>query len=163
MSRSALTVPRPSGWTFGCGLRCAKVGQTSALRPPWRTGASPPTYTPMPAPRHDWHTREWRDRYQSERWRTRRRRWLQAFPLCCACQALGRAVPATIVDHIDESESRGNLNDWLFTNRLQSLCFEHHEIKSGRRAGGKRPWIDARTGLPCLEQPAFGERPTATR
>jgi 5-methylcytosine-specific restriction endonuclease McrA len=116
----------------------------------------------MPAPRHDWHTRTWRERYQSERWRKRRRAWLLSNPLCCNCESKGLAVPATVVDHIENDESKMNLTHWLFTNRLQSLCWECHEIKHGRRTGGKRTWIGA-DGLPVPQQDAFGQRPASTR
>src|SRR5262249_6029662 len=102
------------------------------------------------------------DRYACEAWRTRRRRWLQANPLCVACTDQGRAVPATVVDHMNEAESSGDFNRFLFTDRLQSLCWEHHEVRHGRRAGGKRTWIAA-DGLPVLDQPAFGQRPASTR
>jgi hypothetical protein len=72
------------------------------------------------------------------------------------------AVPASVVDHIDDHESKTDLTHWLFTTRLQSLCWECHEIKHGRRAGGKRQWIGL-DGLPVLEQLQFGQRPACTR
>jgi len=124
-------------------------------------------YTPnvlnMPKARGvGWITAPWRERYQSERWRVRRRRWLQAFPLCSNCSSKGLAVPATVVDHVDNDESKTDLTRWLFTKRLQSLCRPCHELKHGRASGGKRTWIGL-DGLPVSEQSAFGERPACTR
>jgi 5-methylcytosine-specific restriction endonuclease McrA len=116
----------------------------------------------MPAPRHDWHTRHWRERYQSERWRRRRRRWLSDYPLCANCHSKGLAVPACIVDHIDDAESKADLVRFLHTDRLQSLCWECHELKHGRRTGGKRIWIGV-DGLPVPDPSPFGYRPASTR
>jgi len=55
-------------------------------------------------------------------------------------------MPATIVDHIHDSDSRA---DWqtFMTARVQSLCRPCHEAKSGRAIGGKKQWI-GEDGLP---------------
>lgn len=57
-------------------------------------------------------------------------------PLCRMCGALGKAVPAAIVDHIipvrEAPERR------LDPTNLQSLCWSHHAAKTQRdRAANK--------------------------
>ena len=116
----------------------------------------------MPAARHDWHEVPWRDRYQSERWRKRRRQWLVLHPTCANCESKGLVVVATIVDHVDDSESKSRFDRFLFTNKLQSLCRPCHETKHGRAVGGRRTWIGV-DGLPVLNPNPFGLRPSATR
>ena len=78
---------------------------------------------------------------QSRVWREKLRPWqLAHMPLCEHCQALGRTVPATQVDHIKrpkgDSHLQRNPENW------QSLCHDHHLAKSNwERSGKKRPLI----------------------
>jgi 5-methylcytosine-specific restriction protein A len=64
----------------------------------------------------------------------RRRRWLEAHPLCCHCEAKGRTAIAIIVDHVIPL-SKGGPDD---ETNLQSLCGDCEKIKTnndlGRRA-----------------------------
>jgi 5-methylcytosine-specific restriction enzyme A len=76
-----------------------------------------------------WPQRHWREWYQSERWRRRRRYQLQLEPLCALClhQHNGRVTPACIADHIEPH--RGDWNKFL-TAPLQSLCTDCHAQKT---------------------------------
>lgn len=69
---------------------------------------------------------EWRNWYQLERWRRKRRFQLMEEPLCVMCAERGIAAPATIADHIEPHH--GDWNDfWL--GKLQSLCKNCHETR----------------------------------
>ena len=61
----------------------------------------------------------------------RRKRWLQANPLCVQCEALGRVTEAEEVDHIVPL-FKGGADD---ETNLQSLCVEHHSIKTRKDLG----------------------------
>jgi len=63
----------------------------------------------------------------------RRRRWLDAHPLCCMCQAEGRVRAATVPDHIIALVNGGPDTE----DNLQSLCDEHHRIKTAKDLGYK--------------------------
>jgi len=73
------------------------------------------------------HLRPWREWYQFEVWRRRRRAHLKKEPLCCYCLEIGIVTPATIADHI--LSHRGDWNKFLL-GELQSLCEQHHNAKS---------------------------------
>lgn len=62
------------------------------------------------------------------RWQKARELFLSKRPLCCACEAEGRVVVATVVDHIEPH--RGN--DRLFWDEAnwQPLCKAHHDAKT---------------------------------
>jgi 5-methylcytosine-specific restriction endonuclease McrA len=68
--------------------------------------------------------RPWREWYQLEIWRRRRRLQLREFPLCAMCLERGVTTPATVADHV---ESHGG--DWnkFRLGRLQSLCKPCHD------------------------------------
>ena len=68
--------------------------------------------------------RPWREWYQLEVWRRRRRLQLRHFALRAMCLARGITTPATIADHI---ESHGG--DWnaFRLGALQSLCKPCHD------------------------------------
>jgi 5-methylcytosine-specific restriction enzyme A len=68
--------------------------------------------------------RPWRAWYQLECWRRRRRRQLQANPLCVMHLARGQAVAATVADHVTPHHG-----DWrrFMTDPLQSLCADCHD------------------------------------
>jgi 5-methylcytosine-specific restriction protein A len=67
--------------------------------------------------------RDWREWYQLERWRKRRRHQLLVEPLCRMCAAKGKIERARIADHI--TEHGGNWTAFL-TGDLQSLCEPCH-------------------------------------
>jgi hypothetical protein len=67
--------------------------------------------------------RGWRDWYQLEAWRRRRRLQLQAEPLCRMCLEHGITKPATIADHI---RKHGGEFTRFMTDPLQSLCGHCH-------------------------------------
>ena len=63
------------------------------------------------------------------RWREARAIFLKQHPLCAFCQAEGKIVPATVVDHI--TPHRGD--QWLFWDQTnwESLCKKCHDRKTG--------------------------------
>ena len=61
----------------------------------------------------------------------RRRRWLQAHPLCVECEKEGRVTAATVPDHILALVNGGEDAE----SNLQSLCEECHRIKTARDLG----------------------------
>jgi 5-methylcytosine-specific restriction endonuclease McrA len=67
--------------------------------------------------------RPWRQWYQLEVWRRRRRLHLQQQPLCAFCIERGVVTPATIADHV--VPHRGNWNSFRL-GTLQSLCNDCH-------------------------------------
>lgn len=62
------------------------------------------------------------------RWQRVRQRYLVQHPLCVACLATGRVVPATDVDHI-QPRRRGGSDD---EHNLQALCHSCHSAKTAR-------------------------------
>lgn len=64
------------------------------------------------------------------RWRKARTLFLQQHPLCEICQAEGKVVPATVVDHI--IPYRGDKRLFWDEKNWQSLCKDCHDRKTGR-------------------------------
>ncbi len=62
------------------------------------------------------------------RWQRLRAMYLRAHPLCVACEAAGRATPATDVDHIVARRAGGSDEE----SNLQALCHACHSAKTGR-------------------------------
>jgi 5-methylcytosine-specific restriction protein A len=88
--------------------------------------------------------------YNTKAWKWVRRVKLTADPLCEVCQAQGRLVRATDVDHIKAINAGGDRTDMA---NLQSLCHECHSRKTlyVERFGRDRVPVkgcDPRTGLP---------------
>lgn len=52
------------------------------------------------------------------------------------CEAEGRLVPATVVDHIHPIQQRPELR--LVTQNLRSLCKRHHDQRTAREQGWGR-------------------------
>jgi 5-methylcytosine-specific restriction enzyme A len=76
-----------------------------------------------------------------EAWRRRRRLHLVRSPLCVFCLQFGRAVPATICDHV--TPHKGDFTAFL-TGALQSLCEHcHNSTKRRIELGRPRPEIGA--------------------
>ena len=71
--------------------------------------------------------------YQNTRWRKRRAEQLRKFPLCEKCLEQGRAVEATVCDHIDPH--KGDLEKF-WAGPFQSLCKTHHDVKTIMEDGG---------------------------
>lgn len=61
----------------------------------------------------------------------RRARWLRDNPLCVHCEAEGRVSVATVPDHIVALTNGGQDTE----ENLQSLCAEHHRIKTAKDLG----------------------------
>lgn len=66
-------------------------------------------------------------------WRRFRLAYLNDNPLCVRCEASGRVVAATIVDHIVPLTQGG---ERLVTSNVQSLCKHHHDLKTATEDGG---------------------------
>lgn len=62
------------------------------------------------------------------KWRKARIRWLQEHPLCVTCDAEGRVVAATVVDHI--VPHKGDQRLFWDRRNWQSLCKYHHDQKT---------------------------------
>jgi len=98
-------------------------------------------------------TRPWRQWYQLERWRRRRRLQLRHFPVCRMCEARGLVTVATIADHV--SSHRGDWNAFLL-GELQSLCADcHNRLKQRLTLDGFCATSLDRNGWPLdLRHPA---------
>ncbi|MGE4297025.1 MAG: HNH endonuclease signature motif containing protein [Desulfovibrionaceae bacterium] len=68
------------------------------------------------------------------KWRQARAAYLRKHPLCIQCQAEGRAVAATVVDHIEPH--RGDKALFWDSKNWQPLCKRHHDIKTANEDGG---------------------------
>ncbi len=64
----------------------------------------------------------------STAWKTLRAEVLASEPLCRMCTARGLVVPATDVDHIEDS--REDYTDDNSRENLQSLCHDCHSLKT---------------------------------
>jgi 5-methylcytosine-specific restriction protein A len=85
--------------------------------------------------------RPWREWYQLERWRRRRRLQLKAHPVCAMCAARGLVTTATIADHV--VPHHGDWNTFLLGD-LQSLCKPCHDRdKRNEKERGWTPEVDA--------------------
>ena len=62
------------------------------------------------------------------RWRRARTAFLAHHPLCAACRAQGRVVPATVVDH--EVPHRGHPERFWNEANWQGLCKPCHDAKT---------------------------------
>lgn len=70
----------------------------------------------------------------NSRWRKARLTYLGSNPLCAHCEAQGRIVPATEVDHI--TPHRGDQALFWDTDNWQPLCKPCHSAKTAREDGG---------------------------
>lgn len=74
------------------------------------------------------------ERGYNGRWRKARATWLGRYPLCVACEELGRIAPATVVDH--KTPHRGDQTLFWDTSNWQALCKPCHDAKTAREDGG---------------------------
>lgn len=70
--------------------------------------------------------------YDLQAWRRARREHLAQEPLCRMCRAQGITKPGHHVDHITPISKGGDPFD---SDNLQSLCAEHHSLKTARDDG----------------------------
>lgn len=68
------------------------------------------------------------------RWRQFRAKFLERSPLCVRCQAEGKVVVATVLDHI--IPHRGNSELFWRKGNHQPLCASHHSQKTALEDGG---------------------------
>ena len=64
------------------------------------------------------------------RWQRARVGWLMAHPLCVMCEAEGKVVAATVVDHV--VPHRGDMDLFWDNTNWQSLCGDCHKAKTAR-------------------------------
>jgi 5-methylcytosine-specific restriction enzyme A len=64
------------------------------------------------------------------RWRRARAAFLARHPLCAACQALERVVPATVVDHV--APHRGDARLFWDESNWAPACKSCHDAKTAR-------------------------------
>jgi 5-methylcytosine-specific restriction protein A len=67
--------------------------------------------------------------YNSKRWKLYRKHQLAREPFCRMCREEGRAIFATVADHIEPH--RDNYRSFYF-GELQSLCKVHHDAAKKR-------------------------------
>lgn len=68
------------------------------------------------------------------KWQQARAGWLLKHPLCVHCQARGRVVVATDVDHV--ISHRGDMALFWDRSNWQSLCHACHSAKTATEDGG---------------------------
>ena len=68
------------------------------------------------------------------RWKKFRESFLSKNPLCVICQAEGKVVVATVLDHI--IPHRGNQEVFWRKGNHQPLCSSHHSQKTALEEGG---------------------------
>ena len=68
------------------------------------------------------------------KWRKAREAYLRAHPLCVMCQAEGRVMAATVVDHIEPH--RGDQALFWRRSNWQALCATHHSKDKQREEQG---------------------------
>lgn len=93
-------------------------------RYPWQREPSP-----------KWQTKEDNSFYHTQIWRSTRKNYLMANPLCENCKKNNMVKAATVVDHILRIKEGG---DPLDTTNLQSLCTQCHNAKSAKESHAKR-------------------------
>lgn len=78
-------------------------------------------------------SRKW---YNTTAWRVKRRRQLNAEPLCAMCEAKGMVVEASVADHVvPHREDR----ERFWHGKLQSLCAScHSSAKQADEKAGHR-------------------------
>ena len=87
-------------------------------------------YCEVHKPLHPEAIRSREERGYGSRWRTARRKYLEAHPLCVECAKQGKYVRATVVDHI--VPHRGDQKLFWDQSNWQSLCKSCHDRKTGR-------------------------------
>ena len=92
-----------------------------------------------------------RERGYTTAWEKARAAYLRKHPLCRECEAQGRFVPATVVDHI--KPHKGDMKIFWDSANWQPLCKQCHDRKTAREDGafGNAPKIPGCTaaGLPA--------------
>ena len=76
-------------------------------------------------------TKEFISFYNSKRWRSLRRYYIQMNPLCEECLRFDYTTPGECVDHIIPMRDGGKMTS---LDNLQTLCNSCHATKSGKEA-----------------------------
>ena len=64
------------------------------------------------------------------KWKLASRAWLKAHPLCVECERQGRITLGNVVDH--RQPHRGDMKLFWDKTQWDSLCFHHHNKKTGK-------------------------------
>lgn len=82
--------------------------------------------------------RQYKKLYNLSAWQALRIRQLTKEPFCRYCEAQGRIVPATIVNHI--KPHKGDKVLFFASTNVESVCKQHHDsaIQSFERTGRMR-------------------------
>ena len=72
--------------------------------------------------------------YDSAQWKRLRRIKLSENPLCAGCLTEGKVTPASDIDHLFPWRQLGK--EAFYVNRFQSLCHEHHSMKTQQERKG---------------------------
>jgi 5-methylcytosine-specific restriction endonuclease McrA len=135
LQRFVFTRENPKNMGFPLAGRVVKKSLSDAFLPEVRGRKSAPSTSPRCARRsiHSFRDsspmailpqdRPWREWYQLNVWRRRRRLQLLQHPLCALCEARGVVTPATVGDHV--TPHRGDWNAFRL-GPLQSLCADCH-------------------------------------
>jgi 5-methylcytosine-specific restriction protein A len=83
--------------------------------------------------KYDKTSRPFKYLYNSSRWQSSRKLFLQKHPLCEECMKEAFVTPATIVDHIEPHV--GNLTLFWDETNWQALCKHHHDTKTAKKDG----------------------------
>ena len=87
----------------------------------------PPSFAPDSSRKTDFAYRERHKFYNSRRWKSLRKQYIQRNPLCADCEAIGVYTPAENVHHVVERLEAPELAyEW---SNLQSLCIPCHNRK----------------------------------
>ena len=89
------------------------------------------------------------ERGYTSAWVKARAAYLAKHPLCVHCAKLGRAIPATVVDHIIPPRMKAATDSgiavlitkasalfWDSARNWQPLCKHHHDVKTATEDGG---------------------------
>lgn len=71
--------------------------------------------------------------YNTGRWKTLRKQFLQNYPLCEECKAKGTVKAAVVVDHI--KPHKGDERLFWDESNWQALCKECHDRKTAKEDG----------------------------
>lgn len=89
---------------------------------------------------------EYKHIYNSKAWKDLRIERLVNEPLCRICKSVNHIRPAKHVDHIVPMSKGGAPLDY---DNTQSLCLEHHSLKTAQDEGNNPNWGCGQDGTPA--------------
>ena len=110
---------------------------------------APPKHGRAPAARRHEQKRDTAaDRGYDARWRKARAAFLRAHPVCLECEAEGKLIAATVVDHV--VPHKGDASRFWDRTNWQPLCKAHHDRKTAAHDGGFGRAASPGRGVPEL-------------